>query len=563
MNPKLHRSHFFLKLCMTFLAMLLSGSSFLASYSFAQDSTGWTSYVDLIYTSEYSVPLPKLAQCTAAAPDALTALECYHNLEIIDGAAFTDCKADEFGECGLRYGYPTPFWPEYLGEVVEDVYQEIYNRYYANVWEYAALQYLACYLSGCNPACLLKAKANVLFHAYGSLNTVYWKEILTASLYYMNTNLWFNLPFPTLGGIVIPIFSYDPKPEQYEVYAASIDALDPLDRGVPYTFTSPGYPNERVPILLPSVETKQGYPGLYFFEQLKGKLKAASLLEYQQFGFSTLFEAYGDTFTMNVWPLPCIFNLPIPDVKRAFTKWETIPEGYEIPHTQYTPWVPLTTVTDPSKLLELIPSLLGAMVTASLEVPPPLDLVVPPPTTSATPVESLFICDPLTLKDLATIDVLENTELPKLPQVLGSSDSLTIQAVQYLLKNNMLAKYDGKLPGLTPVLGNLFDELDITGLLDEQTREALAFIQGKANLPITGGLDLGTLGSLVSVSCEGDTGDGVLALQSLLQAAGFNVGLTGVFDAATKAAVTAFQQQQGLKVDGYAGVSTWLALLAQ
>jgi hypothetical protein len=524
-------------------------------------SLGWTSYVDLVYTDQYSTPMPKLAECTAQAGDPLTGLECFHNLEIIDGEAFEECEADEFGECGIRYGYPTPFWPEYLGEVVEDVYEEIYNRYYANVWEYAALQYLACYLSGCNPACLLQAKANVLRHAYGSLNTVYWKEILIASLYYMNSNLWYSIPFPTLGGIAIPVFSYYPKPEQYERYAASIDLLDPLDRGIPYTFTSPAYPNERVPIILPSVETRQGYPGLYFFEKLKGKLKAASLLEYQQFGFSTLFLAYGDTFTMHVFPLPCEFDLPIPNTKRAFTKWKTIPEGYEIPHTEDTPWVPITSVADPGELFELIPELLQDMLAASVEVPPPLDLVTRPPTTSTTPVESLFVCPPLTLADLATIDVLDNTELPELPDGTGDN-SLLIQAIQYLLQNSLLAKYTDKLISILQTLGPLFEELGITGLLDEQTRQALAFIQGKGNLPITGGLDLETLGSLVSISCEGDEGNTVLALQSALRAAGFNVELTGIFDGATGAALTAFQEQAGLRVTGIADTNTWLALFA-
>jgi Putative peptidoglycan binding domain len=558
MNPRLNlsKASFLRNFWVIFLTISFSG------FSLAQDSTGWTSYVDLIYTDEYSMPLPKLAQCTAEAPDPLTALECYHNLEIIDGKAFEDCEADEFGDCGIRYGYPTPFWPEYLGEVVEDVYQEIYNRYYSNVWEYAFWELLPCGTGlVCEPTCVKRAIENILFHAYGSLNTVYWKEILIASLYYMNSNLWYSIPFPTLGGIVIPVFSYYPKPKQYELYADSIDALDPLDRGVPYTFTSPAYPNERVPIILPEIETRQGYPGLYFFEQLKGKLKAASLLEYMQFGFSTLFEAYGDTFTMHVFPLPCVFDLPIPDTKRAFTQWKTIPEGYEIPHTEDLPWVPSASVTDPVGNINLIGELLQDMLTASVEVPPPLDLVTPPPVTSATPVESLFVCPPLILADLATIDVLDNTALPKLPD-RPSNNNLLIQALQYLLQNKMLAQYTDKLIGLVQTIGTLFDELGITGLLDENTRQALAFIQGKGNLPITGGLDLGTIGSLVSISCEGDEGGNVLALQSALNAKGFNLTQSGVFDAATKAAVMAFQEQTGLRVTGIADTSTWLALFS-
>jgi peptidoglycan hydrolase-like protein with peptidoglycan-binding domain len=51
-------------------------------------------------------------------------------------------------------------------------------------------------------------------------------------------------------------------------------------------------------------------------------------------------------------------------------------------------------------------------------------------------------------------------------------------------------------------------------------------------------------------------------IQSALRAAGFNVELTGIFDGATGAALTAFQEQAGLRVTGIADTNTWLALFA-
>ena len=65
----------------------------------------------------------------------------------------------------------------------------------------------------------------------------------------------------------------------------------------------------------------------------------------------------------------------------------------------------------------------------------------------------------------------------------------------------------------------------------------------------------------------GDTGIGVATLQQyLLVLATFDnslpsVAITGVFDPQTEAAVRAFQQQQGLAVDGLVGRQTWNALV--
>jgi N-acetylmuramidase/Putative peptidoglycan binding domain len=49
-------------------------------------------------------------------------------------------------------------------------------------------------------------------------------------------------------------------------------------------------------------------------------------------------------------------------------------------------------------------------------------------------------------------------------------------------------------------------------------------------------------------------------LQRALSAAGFAAGPTGIFDAATRAALMAFQKARGLAADGIAGPKTWAAL---
>jgi peptidoglycan hydrolase-like protein with peptidoglycan-binding domain len=49
-------------------------------------------------------------------------------------------------------------------------------------------------------------------------------------------------------------------------------------------------------------------------------------------------------------------------------------------------------------------------------------------------------------------------------------------------------------------------------------------------------------------------------LQQALDAAGFEAEPTGIFDAATRAALIAFQKARRLAADGIAGPKTWAAL---
>ena len=62
------------------------------------------------------------------------------------------------------------------------------------------------------------------------------------------------------------------------------------------------------------------------------------------------------------------------------------------------------------------------------------------------------------------------------------------------------------------------------------------------------------------VLCEGMQGSDVSVLQALLQAHGYNISITGIFDNRTKAMVLAFQGENGLATDGIAGPKTFGAL---
>lgn len=56
------------------------------------------------------------------------------------------------------------------------------------------------------------------------------------------------------------------------------------------------------------------------------------------------------------------------------------------------------------------------------------------------------------------------------------------------------------------------------------------------------------------------TGDAVVELQTLLHAHGFLLKIDGDYGSITEAAVSTYQEQQGLRIDGFAGSQTWAAL---
>ena len=66
----------------------------------------------------------------------------------------------------------------------------------------------------------------------------------------------------------------------------------------------------------------------------------------------------------------------------------------------------------------------------------------------------------------------------------------------------------------------------------------------------------------MSVLRKGDKQEQVKVLQKLLISYGFVCGdVDGIFGGKTNAAVTAFQKNRGLSVDGVVGEKTWCALL--
>lgn len=110
----------------------------------------------------------------------------------------------------------------------------------------------------------------------------------------------------------------------------------------------------------------------------------------------------------------------------------------------------------------------------------------------------------------------------------------------------------------------------VDGLFGTRTQAAVRAFQRARGLPESGVVDYNTwlaiapyLDSRDIYLRRGDRGMLVRIAQTALARAGFSPGtVDGIFGANTQAAVRAFQQANGLAVDGIIGPRTWTALMA-
>lgn len=100
----------------------------------------------------------------------------------------------------------------------------------------------------------------------------------------------------------------------------------------------------------------------------------------------------------------------------------------------------------------------------------------------------------------------------------------------------------------------------VDGSYGDQTKAAVRAFQSRNGLTVDGVAGPRTQAKLVAVVKYGSGGSTVKAAQTLLNAAGANIGTDGAFGPRTKAAVLAFQKARGLTQDGVVGPQTWAAL---
>jgi len=103
--------------------------------------------------------------------------------------------------------------------------------------------------------------------------------------------------------------------------------------------------------------------------------------------------------------------------------------------------------------------------------------------------------------------------------------------------------------------------LVVDGNFGARTQAAVEAFQQQNGLDVDGIVGAHTWQVLIIARHIGDSGSAVRAIQSQLSAKGFDIDTTGVFDTNTDTMVKRFQAARGLSADGIVGPRTWLALV--
>lgn len=123
-----------------------------------------------------------------------------------------------------------------------------------------------------------------------------------------------------------------------------------------------------------------------------------------------------------------------------------------------------------------------------------------------------------------------------------------VRAIQYLLRDALAGNPSVVLPA-------------VDGLFGAPTDAAVRAVQSAHGLPANGIVDRPTWAVLAHPLVPGDTGPAVTALQiELIAKRKAPISATGVYDAATASAVTAFQKHMRMTPLGWVSMTTWLRL---
>lgn len=313
---------------------------------FAQEAVGIVSYLD----SEGAGL--KLAECLAQEVDLRA---CSPNVEVMHLESFYACQGNLSG-CEETVVYSIPFVLESSGKTVEEDIDQAWTSFVDKTLNEVTTeinQLLPCWIpTPCPPqvdwACIAERMAKALKTSYAEYLPEYWASVYKSSAVNTPLALHWRSALPDDGAIITPVFSLTPKPDQY------LDLAEQA-RDYAYYFQGPLFPSLPVPYL--PQELNAEYGGLSDLEVRKQKLEPATLLEYQQFGFVSFFEVYGE-FRLELLfdilkgpylvaaclipspPFVVPFPIPVPTpvfVARAFTDWPSVPEGYPIPRIKGQP----------------------------------------------------------------------------------------------------------------------------------------------------------------------------------------------------------------------------------
>jgi hypothetical protein len=208
------------------------------------------------------------------------------------------------------------------------------------------------------PTCVATRVSEGLAKGLAKYQPQYWLDVTKTMYEHLPNTIAWTAPLP-VGVLFAPIFSVEPKLGQYfEGYSD-----DPRERAY---MANGAPPHLFIPIAITPEEGDVAQPGVNPLEGIKRGWAAASYLEYQNWGFSSfyqlsseirpvLFTGY-DVFPPTIYPgirlyctlgivpyVPLPIKLPLPiiaPVPMARVGVLSVPEGYEIPHTEGRPYLP-------------------------------------------------------------------------------------------------------------------------------------------------------------------------------------------------------------------------------
>ena len=319
----------------------------LFAFAFAQEeAVGIVSYVDIEGGGL------RVGDCLGEESDPRV---CVPNIEVIHVEAFSACRGNLSG-CEEKAAYSVPFISEEAGTDIEEDINEAWETFVDKTIDEVSSEINKlppCWLpTPCPPQvnweCVASRLATAIETAYTDYLPEYWASVYESIAANAPFALHWRSALPDDGAVIAPMFSLTPKPEQYA-------GLVQEPRDPAYYFQGPTFP--RFPVPYQPNELNEGYGGITELEVRKRQLEPATLLEYQQFGFVSIFEVYGEfrlevlfkllrgpyLYTACLIPAPPFIvpvPLPVPApvyVPRAFTDWPSVPEGYGIPRVKGQP----------------------------------------------------------------------------------------------------------------------------------------------------------------------------------------------------------------------------------
>ena len=325
-------------LLITFLGQISVGQTI------TEKTTGIVSLVDIYIDPDGLLDSATCLAETGLNLDVDAKRACMPNIEVIYIPAFDDCMttSGDLVSCSKDPTYHIPFITEAMKNKMDNDIYSAWSKFVDHVRDEVGDELVSWLPCSCGDAgCIAQRTAKGVEQAIAKYYPMYWQEVYQAVATYAPMALHWQNPTLTKGAIIAPFYDFEPKPTQYAYLVEE-------PRDVAYYFST-----EPIPYI-PS-ELNQSSGGLTEKELKKVFLQEATLAEYQQFGFTALWELYGSWSFQIVWGVRagfCVtgsfFGIPIvvPTVYpiaaplyviKGFTDNVIVPEGYAIPRVSGKP----------------------------------------------------------------------------------------------------------------------------------------------------------------------------------------------------------------------------------